>query len=81
MVRIKDLQGNRDGYRFIHANPVQIMHRLTSGARDMLRNLKLLDYMTNLTVDMDMDLVIRARVSFDQERCSISILGQADEPL
>lgn len=81
MVRIKELQGNMDGYGFIHADPVQIVQWLTPGARDMLGHLRLLDYITNLTVDMDMDLVIRARVSFDQERRSISILGLVEEPL
>lgn len=81
MVRIRELQGNRDGYGFIHADPVQIVQRLTPSARDMLGNLRLINYITNLTVDIDMDLVIRARVSFDHERRSISILGQANEPL
>lgn len=47
----------------------------------MLGHLRLLNYITNLTTDMDMDLVIRARVSFDRERRSSSILGQANEPL
>ena len=75
MVRFRELQGNRDGYGFIHADPAQIVQRLTPGARDLLGHLRLLDYLTNLTNDMDMDLVIRACVSFDEERKYISIMG------
>ena len=81
MVRFRELQGNRDGYGFIHADPTQIVQRLTPGARDLLGHLRLLDYLTNLTNDMDMDLVIRARVSFDQERKSISIMGPGPDPI
>ena len=81
MVRFRELQGNRDGYGFIHANPTQVVQRLTPGARDLLGHLRLLDYLTNLTNEMDMDLVIRARVSFDQERKSISIMGPGPDPI
>ena len=81
MVRFRELQGNRDGYGFIHANPTQVVQRLTPGARDLLGHLRLLDFLTNLTHDMDIDLVITARVSFDQERKSISIMGPGPDPI
>ena len=69
-----------DGYGFVHSNPANIIQRLTPGARDMLGHLRLLNYMTNLTTDVDMDLVIRARLSYDPTRKSISIMGPNQEP-
>ena len=51
------------------------------GAWDLLGHLRLLDYLTNLTNEMDMDLVIRARVSFDQEQKSISIMGPGPDSI
>ena len=81
MVRFRELQGNMDGYVFIHANPTQVVQRLTLGARDLLGHLRLLDFLTNLTNEMDMDLVITTRVSFDQEQKSISIMGPGPDPI
>ena len=81
MVRFREIQGNQDGYGFIHANPTQIVQQLTSGVQDLLGHLRLLDYLTKLTNDMDMDLVIRAHVSFNQERKYISIMGPGPDPI
>ena len=80
MVRVREIQGQLDRYGFVHANPANILQRLTPSARDMLRHLRLLNYMINLTKNVGMDLVIRAQSSYDPDRKSISIMGLNKEP-